>query len=239
MTRSRYSEPEKSSLRTRVHECLLFADLNNEQIDIVLEHARIVDLVEGETLFEQGQPAHELFLLDRGQIKLALCSPDGNEKIIDLITSGGTFGEAIMFAKQPAYPVSATAVMNSTVFCFDAATYANILHQSTDACFAIMATMSRRLHWHIGEIDRLTLHSATFRVICYLLDQLPSTQLSASEIRLDTPKHVIAARLSITPETLSRSFSRLHKEGLIAVHDNAVTLNDVDKLRRFAQGGTL
>ena len=99
--------------------------------------------------------------------------------------------------------------------------------------------MSRRLHCHIAEIDRLTLHSATFRVATYLLDQLPSTQIGVSKVKLDTPKHIIAARLSITPETLSRSFAKLSREGLIKVQDNAVTLNDVEKLRRITQGEAL
>ena len=128
---------------------------------------------------------------------------------------------------------------NERVLCFDAQTYIDILRDCTEACFAVMAQMSRRLHGHIAEIDRLTLHSATFRVVCYLLDQVPSTHLGVPEVRLDTPKHVIAAPLSVTPETLSRSFSKLSREGLIEVHDNAITLTDVDKLRRFAQGESL
>ena len=234
-----HPKSDNSLLLAEIQRCLLFVDLGKEQIGDIVKHTRMVDLAEGEILFEQGQPAHEFFLLERGQLKLALCSSEGNEKIIDLITPGGTFGEAIMFAKQPTFPVSATAIVDSTVFCFDAPTYTRILHQSTDACFDIMAQMSKRLHWQIGEIDRLTLHNATFRVVCYLLDQVPSTQLGVSEVRLDTPKHVIAARLSITPETLSRSFSRLHKEGLIAIHDNAVTLNDVGRLQQFIRGETL
>lgn len=239
MQQAHRTEINKSSMMTRIKDCLLFSELDAQQIDLVLQHTRILNLKEGDLLFEQGQAAHEFFLLDSGQMKLALCSAEGNEKIIDLISPGGTFGEAIMFAKQPAYPVSASAVIDSRVFCFDVTTYADILHQSTDACFAVMAQMSRRLHWQIGEIDRLTLHSATFRVVCYLLDQVPSTQLGAPEVRLESPKHVIAARLSITPETLSRSFSRLSKQGLIEIHDNAVTLNDVGKLRQFMQGGSI
>ena len=100
--------------------------------------------------------------------------------------------------------------------------------------FAVLAQMSRRLHWYISEIDRLTLHSATFRVVCYLLDQVPGTHLGSSTVHLNTPKHAIASRLSITPETLSRSFSKLSRDGLIEVHDDAVTLRDVSELRNFA-----
>jgi CRP-like cAMP-binding protein len=236
MKRDPHKRSEPRELLPRLRRCHLFSELNAAQIHTVLEHTRVVDLQESETLFEQQQPAREFFLLEDGQIKLARYSPDGNEKIIDLISPGGSFAEAIMFAKQPAYPVTAVAILKSRVLCFSASSYIDILRQSTEACFAVMAQMSRRLHGHIAEIDRLTLHSATFRVVCYLLDQLPSTHLGVSEVRLDTPKHVIAARLSITPETLSRSFSKLARDGLIEVHDNAITLNDLDKLRRLAQG---
>lgn len=239
MKRLTPAQAESSALLPQIRNGVLFSALSDEQLTTVLQHTRIVELGEGEVLFDQGQPAKEFFLLDQGQVKLARCSPDGNEKIIDIISPGGTFAEAIMFARVPAYPVTSTAIVPSRVFCFDAKTYADILHESTDACFAILAEMSRRLHYHIAEIDRLTLHSATFRVACYLLDQLPSTQIGVSEVKLDTPKHVIAARLSITPETLSRSFAKLSREGLIKVQDNAVTLNDVEKLRQVTQGEAL
>lgn len=239
MSRAPHNKADRSELLPLMTRCLLFSELKAAQIDSVLEHTRVVDLREGETLFEQQQPAREFFLLERGQIKLARYSSDGNEKIIDLISPGGTFAEAVMFAKQPAYPVTAVAITRSRVLCFSAPTYIDILRQSNEACFAVMAQMSRRLHGHIAEIDRLTLHSATFRVVCYLLDQVPSTHTGVPEVQLDTPKHVIAARLSITPETLSRSFSKLSREGLIKVHDNAITLTDVEQLRRFAQGESL
>lgn len=96
--------------------------------------------------------------------------------------------------------------------------------------------MSRRLHGHVAEIDRLTLHNAAFRLVTYLLDQIPSTHLGASHVLLDIPKKVMASRLSITPETLSRTFSSLIKDGLISIRDNAVTLNDVERLRRLING---
>lgn len=236
MNRALYSPIDSAEIMPFIQRCLLFSDLNADQIDTVLQHTRSAELSEGDILFEQQQPACDFFMLTSGQIKLARNSADGHEKIIDLITPGHTFAEAIMFSGQKAYPVTASALLDSRLLCFDIASYASILHDSTDACFAVLAQMSRRLHWYIGEIDRLTLHGATFRVVCYLLDQVPSTHLGASEIRLAVPKHAIASRLSITPETLSRSFSRLSRDGLLDVRDDAVILHDVGKLRQFAQG---
>jgi len=236
MNRALFSTTDNAEILPFIQQCVLFSDLNGDQIDTVLRHTRVADLSEGETLFEQQQPARDFFMLTSGQVKLARNSADGHEKIIDLISPGYTFAEAILFSGQKLYPVTASAILDSRLLCFDIASYADILHESTDACFAVLAQMSRRLHWYIAEIDRLTLHGATFRVVCYLLDQVPSTHLGSSEIRLATPKHAIASRLSITPETLSRSFSKLGRDGLLEVHDDAIILNDVGKLRQFATG---
>lgn len=209
ISRHALDQQQHSAASRLMRNTVLFADLSDEYFEKILGHARVTLLEDGQVLFEQQSPAKELFLLAKGQIKLARLSPEGHEKIIDLIMPGNSFAEALLFAKQRVYPVTATALAASEVLCFDNRIYADILHQSTDACFSVMAQMSRRLHWQIAEIDRLTLHNATFRVI--------------------------ASRLSITPETLSRTFNKLIKDNLISIRENSVTLNDVGQLRNYAQ----
>ena len=237
MKRTQLTELDIAGAAPRLRQCVLFADLEQDQFDGVIKHMRRIMLQENEVLFEQQQPAREIFLLESGQIKLALVSPEGHEKVIDLISPGTSFAEAIMFSHDHIYPVTATAIVASRVWSIDSDHYSGILRQSTDACFAVMAQMSRRLHWQIAELDRLTLHNATSRVVCYLLDQVPSTHLTASEFRLDTPKHVLASRLSITPETLSRTFAKLSREGYIEITDNTIRLGDIERLRRYTQVG--
>ena len=237
MKRTHLTELDIAGAAPRLRQCVLFADLDREQFDGVIKHTRRIVLQENEVLFEQQQPAREIFLLESGQIKLALVSPEGHEKVIDLILPGTSFAEAIMFSRNHTYPVTATAIVASQVWSIDASHYAGILRQSTGACFAVMAQMSRRLHWQIAELDRLTLHNATSRVVCYLLEQVPSTHLTASEIQLDTPKHVIASRLSITPETLSRTFAKLSREGYIEITENTIRLKDIERLRGYNQAG--
>ncbi|HHJ17477.1 MAG TPA: Crp/Fnr family transcriptional regulator [Gammaproteobacteria bacterium] len=218
---------------------VLFGNLEPAQLDTLLQHTRSATLEEGQVLFEQQRPANEIFMLQSGQVKLMRISSEGQEKVIDLISPGNTFAEAIMFSGASVYPVTAAALCASRLLCFDTATYAGILHQSTDACFAIMAHLSRRQHWLISEIDRLTLHNATFRIIAYLLDQIPSTHLGTSEVNLNTPKHVVASRLSMTPETLSRTLSKLNRDGLIEIGEHSIILKDVGQLRGYVQGSSL
>lgn len=226
---------DKTELLPRLQHCVLFSSLTAPQIETMLCKSRRADLHPGEMLFEQRQPAKEFFLLDSGQIKLTRGSSSGQEKIIELVSPGDTFGESSACSPQPLNPVTATALVYSEVLCFDAPTYMQLLHESTEACFALMELMSQRMHGMLLEVDRLTLHSATYRVLCYLLDRVSSTDLATSTVTLDTSKTVLASRLSVTPETLSRTLTRLSREGYLSVEENSITLRDVGQARRYLQ----
>ncbi len=215
----------------QARSCLLFADFTREQLDFVLETMHVVQLDEGDRLFNQEQIAHHFYQVVDGQMKLTRISDAGREKVIDIILPSQTFAEAVMFLKSHHYPVNAEAVVQSIVIQYDAQRYLSILRSSGDACMALLGRMSQRLHWQVQEIDRLTLHNATSRLISYLLEQVPVDNTAKTEIRLHAPKHVIASRLSIKPETLSRIFARLTCNNLIEVEDNHIVLNDVGKVR--------
>jgi CRP-like cAMP-binding protein len=176
--------------------------------------------------------AHYFYLVRSGQVKLFRQSSKGDEKIIEIIQPGQTFAEAVMFLINRAYPVYAEALEPSQVLGFDMNTYLELLHESPKSCFGLMASMSQRLHSHVDEIDYLTQQNASFRLVYYLLQQIPDQEADRS-IHLTTPKTVIASRLSIKPETLSRILTRLATQGLIEVHGNDITLSDLDGLKRY------
>ncbi|QLQ32575.1 MAG: winged helix-turn-helix domain-containing protein [Candidatus Thiothrix singaporensis] len=90
-----------------------------------------------------------------------------------------------------------------------------------------MSLLSKRIQWLLDEVDNLTLHNATFRLIYFLLEthQHPNY---CNIISLDVPKHVLASRLSVRPETLSRILKNLAKQELIALHDHKIELVDIE-----------
>ena len=231
-------DAQRGHARQSMRHSILFSSLSKDQLERVLIHTRHVRLREREVLFEQHQPATDFYLLQAGRIKVAIVSRDGHEKIIDLLNPGATFAEAVLFSGDHSYPVTASALVDSEVWAIDSDTYKDILRQSIDACFAVLAQMSRRLHWQLTEIDRLSLHSAAFRLIAFLLDEVPSTDLQSSVVQFDTPKHVIASRLSMTPETFSRVLSKLSDGGYRHVNDNTVQIRDIEKLREYLRSGS-
>ena len=209
----------------------LFEALNDKQLEKMLQTATTISLAGKEILFEARQPAQRFYLVRSGQVKLYSISAEGDEKVMEIVYPSQTFAEAIMFMQKHLYPVSAEAIKKAELISFSMPVFREILEESKETCFHLMATMSRRLHSRIDEINNLTLHNATYRLVVFLLDQLPSEAVELSEIHLTTPKSVVASRLAIQPETFSRILTRLASKGLIDVHGNDIALLDVDGLR--------
>jgi CRP-like cAMP-binding protein len=83
----------------------------------------------------------------------------------------------------------------------------------------------------VNQIESLTLQNATYRLVAYLLEQIPRDVKTSPEVQLTTPKGVIASRLAIQPETLSRILAKLRSRELIEVHGNHITVRNVQALR--------
>ena len=222
------SNPGPEELR-RIY---LFSVLDEQQLATVLSSTHVVRLAEGERLFDHGQPSRHYFFLRSGEIKLFRSARDGGEKVIEIVRCGETFAEAVMFMEEARpYPVSAQAIVASELLAFEQTALLGILEQSTMTCMRLMAGMSRRLRQQVDEIDRLTLHNATYRLATYLLQQIPRGVLEYPELHLTTPKHVVASRLAIQPETFSRILARLAENGCVEVHGQNIVLTDIEALR--------
>ena len=213
----------------------LLAGLNSEQLEAINKTLRLVTLADGEHLFEQGQHADRFYQVVNGQIKLYRVSMEGSERVIEVIQPGQTFAEAVIFMEERNYPLNAEAIGDTELMAFDSNTFIKILEESKEACFHLLADMSKRLHQRLNEIDYLTLQNATFRMVHYLLQQVPPDNMDDDEveIKLTTSKSIIASRLSIQPETFSRILKNLSKRGLISVKGKIITLIDIDGMREF------
>ena len=209
----------------------LLRALDAEQLDRLCERSRVRRLEERERLFDFGQPASHFFYLREGLLKLIRLSPDGVEKVIHIVNAAETFAEAVIFSDRAAtYPVTCEALAASEVVAFDGATMVDLLRASPDTSLRMLSQLSQRLRWQLQEIENLTLHNATYRLVGYLLrlcEQDPSPQ---PVVRLSMPKHVLASRLNVQPETLSRILSRLSRDGLIDVEGLDVVLRDREGL---------
>ncbi|SDX57620.1 cAMP-binding domain of CRP or a regulatory subunit of cAMP-dependent protein kinases [Allochromatium warmingii] len=210
----------------------LLARLESVQLQRIARRASRVSLTAEQLLFSQGDAATRFYLLLNGQMRLFRLSPEGAEKVIEIVSPGQTFAEALMFLNAPRYPVCAAALADSELLAIDATDFAAMLRESVDTCFMLLGALSQRLRGLIGEIDDLTLHTATSRVARYLASRLPA---GADTLELDVRKGVLASRLSVQPETFSRVIKSLSERGIIHMDGTLVRALNPHRLLEIAE----
>lgn len=227
---------QSPDIARELRRAYLFADMSEPHLQLLINSLQDIQLDAGKTLFRQGQVAERFYFVHEGLVKLFRLSPEGDEKIIEIMRPGETFAEAVMFmGNQGRYPVNAEAINASRVYAFEQKVFLNLLRESNEVTFGLLGSMSRRLHMLVNQIESLTLQNATYRLVAYLLEQIPRDVKTSPEVQLTTPKGVIASRLAIQPETLSRILAKLRQGGLIEVHGNHITIRDVQALRETVQ----
>jgi CRP-like cAMP-binding protein len=215
----------------------LFSHLGPEQVALVQAGTRQRRLSRGEVLFHAGEPCAAFFCVVTGQVKLTLSGSDGTEKVLEIISAGETFGEAVMFAGRP-YPVSATALLGSVLLTIESAVVLELVARDPMFARRMLAGMSVRLHTMINDLESISLRTGTQRVVGLLLGLAGEREGSGPvTVTLPAGKAVLASRLNLTPETFSRSLRELSAADLIAVRGRRITLLDPTGLGTAAGTG--
>src|SRR5689334_10528200 len=90
-------------------EVPVFNGLKPQALAVLLAEATVFNLRPGHTLFRQGEPAHAFFVILDGWIKLYRITPAGDEAVLNVLTRGESFAEAVTFTSGR-YPATACAV---------------------------------------------------------------------------------------------------------------------------------
>jgi CRP-like cAMP-binding protein len=189
-------------------------------------------LTRGEVLIPAAAPCMFLYFVLRGQIKLSVVSPSGQEKVVDVAGPGATLGETLIYSSEP-HIVSAQSLTDSVVLAIDAAAVLAAMRRESELALAMLALISRRLNTFMRDVQIGTLQSGVQRVIGYLLrdlDQIQRVQTAPLSIALPVSKATIASWLSITPEYFSRVLHGLETDGLIRIEKRIIHISNVARL---------
>jgi len=209
----------------------LFKGLDEEALKSIGFEVGQMDLPRGAALFRPGDPCSGIHVVVSGHVKVSLGTADGAEKVVDLAGPGQTLGETAVFLDRP-HKTSAETLSDC-----------RLLHIAKEQVFAavqnhpgfaqrIIAGLSDRLDRFISDLESLTLHSGTERVVAYLLSRLEGEERRPHiGVALPASKGVIASRLNLTQEHFSRILHDLVATNLIRVDGRFITIPDVAQLR--------
>lgn len=213
----------------------LFSSMSPHEVERISQGCKEIRASKGDILFYKGDLCDGFHLLLSGQIKLAFTSAQGNEKVVEIIQPGQTFGEAIMFMDTP-YIVYAQALADAEMLHISKAAIDGELENDPRLARKMLASMAMRLHQLMNDMEGYSLHSGKERIIAYLLRDLGAEDNDRNgplSVTLPTTKGVVASRLNLTQEHFSRILHELVEDGLIIVKGREITIPDLKRLRNF------
>lgn len=216
--------------RTVARQSIMLSHLPDDLADILLDRAIKQSFERGATIFLQGELAHSVFVVLDGWVKLFRISPNGAEAVVGVFTRGRSFGEAVCF-RGDAYPVNAEAVTDCQLLQLRGSTVLEMMKSRPELCTAMLASTYRHLQSLVCQVEQLKAHTGAQRVAEFLLELCPVDE-GACAVTLPYDKILIAGRLGMKPESLSRAFARLRETG-VRVKQNHAAIADVGRLRQY------
>lgn len=210
----------------------LFAALREDIIPRIVCDNSPYNLQKGATIFRRGDPATMFFIVLEGWVKLSRVNEDGSEVVVEIMGEKDCFAEAAMFLGRR-YPVDAASVTDVRLAAIDFNAMRNEIHSDPDVALSMLASLSKRLHGLVDQIDQIKARSAPERVAEFFLS-FAKTNEGRVAFSLPFEKTLAAARLGMRPESFSRAVAKLRPFGVSVEHDR-VEIENCSELARRVQ----
>ena len=224
--------------RVFIRSLPLFTSLSDSELDNLIQYAQIRQHEKGKLLFLQGEPSSRLYIILRGWVKVYNGLENGEETILQMLSSGDTLLESAVFLNTKA-PVSAQVVEDATLLSIPAPIIRKKVEEKNPFAVSMLNKVSLRSQRLIHQIEQSRLKSAGDRVGWFLLSQYLDHCNESDDGLIELPfdKSVIASYLDMRPETFSRTLKKLKDQGF-ELRNDQIIMPDPRALCKFCDSFT-
>jgi CRP-like cAMP-binding protein len=215
----------------------LFASLTDDQIAAATDWFRAEIFDQDAMIFLEGDPADRLWVVSSGQVKIVKHTSDGQENLLEVITSGEMFGGAGLLLN--AHPATAVAMTPITALSIEREPYLQLIRQHPDIALRIIHLLGERLQMAMKmralAVERVDVRLAN--ILLKLCNKVGEPINEGVRIQLPLSRQDLADMAGTTIETAIRVMSRFRKEGLVHTEPGGfIVITDIDRLTTLAEG---
>jgi CRP-like cAMP-binding protein len=211
-----------SQFETLLARVPIFAGLGARDLAALARRSSLVPCPRGSTPVPAGAAVPGVLVLASGALRLSLRDEANEERVLRLVAPGEAFCLASAVLERPS-PYQATALSASTLLVVPEAAIRSLLEHAEPFARALVQALAARELELCAEIHAAAFRSGAQRLASYI-EALPRN--GARTVRLPCSKTLIAARLGMKKETLSRLLKRFAGAGLIAVSRGEIEILD-------------
>lgn len=224
---------EQRLLEGAVQGLALFRGASAAQVAAIAGQCRTIQAARGALIAAHGERLPGIFAVASGTVKLALRHADGEERVLRLVQTAQTFGESTALLDRPSR-YEASALTECRLLVIPPAVIFSLVEREPRAARHVIRTLAEQSFERLSDLEAASMRRGAQRLACYL-DSLaePVGDNGSFRVRLPATKTVIASRLDMKKETLSRLLRSLAEQGLIAVTQRDITILDRGRLSQI------
>ncbi len=218
-----------SDLMTHLLTLPYFDGCSQATLDLLVKPAIFRQFTPNETIFNEGDPALGMWLVETGSVKIFKINLDGVEHILRLFGAGDTFNDVAAF-DGGANPANSAALSETSLWLLPTESINAALAADPALARRMIKLLAGRVRSLVQQIEDLALYGVVVRLARFLLKQADDPALSAPGIT----RAIIAAHLATTPETISRALRTLEDSGAIRFDRHRIVIVREDLLKVLA-----
>jgi CRP-like cAMP-binding protein len=164
----------------------------------------------GATIFRAGSPAHSVFYVESGAVRMVRFGRAGEEVVLHDARAGEFFAEASLDSAR--YHCDAVASAPSELLQVSATSLSELLDADREFARQWTSLLARQLRAVRTRVERLSLKSAAERVRHLLVSEGHGPH---SEVVLPGTLKDLARNLGLTHEVLYRTLAAMERDGVI------------------------
>lgn len=208
----------------------MFRMLDERQLDQIVGHTSFMPVSQNMCVVNVGDAPEGTYWIVHGQVKIVFHTKKGTEKTLEILGRSTCFGLGEMLLGRPHLAFVKTTI-DSMLLHIGRDAILQVAKDNFEFARELMTCVGRQFYGLVRDIESYS-QSAKQRLTGYLLRQ--SRREASDYIELVANKSLIASRLSLTPETLSRLFHDLVQEGMISISGCRIRILDVEKMSLMA-----
>ena len=192
---------------------------------------RRTHVFENQVLYSEASPADQLFALRSGLVKIVRTLENGKERIIRIIFPGTIFGFEILGSNS--HSASAVVIKESSICSVGREELLAFLRESPEGAVRFMGVLANDVTRFSTEITHMSFKDARSKVATLLRSLIgPEDTRTSNSVVLTLPFSFqeIGEILELSPETVSRSWGVLQRDGIIKKRGRKVTVLDLVRL---------
>ncbi len=182
-------------------------------------------------IYLMGDPASEIFLIQKGRVRVSVISLDGKEKTVEMIRQGGFFGE-LCLCPEGRRTDQAVAFEECHLASVKARMFFELLNSKPEIVGYFLSFFCKKISDARVQIDELSSNNETMRFAKLLLKLGKKNGDKNGKTHLNLSQEELARMLATDRPAVSALLGRFKREGLIDYKRQQITI-DESKLLQF------